>query len=54
MRIYTRTGDKGQTSLIGARAEKDDPRVETYGTIDEVNSFIGKAMTDKQQKGNLL
>lgn len=46
MRIYTRTGDKGQTSLIGARTEKDDPRVETYGTIDEVNSFIGKAMTE--------
>lgn len=46
MRIYTRTGDKGQTSLIGARADKDAPRVEAYGTIDEVNSFIGKAMTE--------
>lgn len=46
MRIYTRTGDKGQTSLIGGRTEKDNPRVETYGTIDEVNSFIGKAMTE--------
>lgn len=46
MRIYTRTGDKGQTGLIGARADKDDPRVEAYGTIDEANSFIGKAMTE--------
>lgn len=46
MRIYTKTGDKGQTSLIGARADKDAPRIEAYGTIDEVNSFIGKAMTE--------
>lgn len=46
MKIYTKTGDKGQTSLIGARADKDAPRVEAYGTIDEVNSFIGKAMTE--------
>lgn len=46
MRIYTRTGDKGETGLIGARADKDDPRVEAYGTIDEANSFIGKTMTE--------
>ena len=46
MRIYTRTGDKGQTGLIGARADKDDARVEAYGTIDEANSFIGKALTE--------
>ena len=46
MKIYTKTGDKGQTSLIGARADKDEPRIEAYGTIDEVNSFIGKAMTE--------
>lgn len=46
MKIYTKTGDKGQTSLIGARTDKDAPRVEAYGTIDEVNSFIGKAMTE--------
>ena len=46
MKIYTKTGDKGQTSLIGARADKDAPRIEAYGTIDEVNSFIGKAMTE--------
>lgn len=46
MKIYTKTGDKGQTSLIGARADKDDLRIETYGTIDEANSFIGKAVTE--------
>lgn len=46
MKIYTRTGDKGKTSLIGARVRKDDLRVEAYGTIDEVNSFVGKAMTE--------
>lgn len=42
MKIYTRTGDKGQTSLYdGDRASKDDVRVEVYGTIDELNSYIG-------------
>lgn len=46
MRIYTRTGDKGQTSLIGGRVDKDDVRVEAYGTIDEVNSFVGRAVTE--------
>ncbi|MDD4847843.1 MAG: cob(I)yrinic acid a,c-diamide adenosyltransferase [Bacteroidales bacterium] len=42
MRIYTKTGDNGNTSLIGGnRVSKDDIRVETYGTIDELNSWIG-------------
>ncbi|OCS83345.1 cob(I)yrinic acid a,c-diamide adenosyltransferase [Caryophanon tenue] len=46
MKIYTKTGDKGQTGLIGGRVAKDDIRVEVYGTVDELNSFIGKAMTE--------
>ncbi|MFA1822041.1 cob(I)yrinic acid a,c-diamide adenosyltransferase [Virgibacillus oceani] len=41
-RIYTRAGDKGQTSLVyGRRVAKNDVRVEAYGTCDEVNSMIG-------------
>jgi cob(I)alamin adenosyltransferase len=41
-KIYTRAGDKGQTSLIGGtRVFKSHPRIEVYGTIDELNSFIG-------------
>ncbi|WP_174734609.1 cob(I)yrinic acid a,c-diamide adenosyltransferase [Mesobacillus harenae] len=49
MRIYTRTGDKGQTSIIGGRVDKDDIRVEAYGTVDEVNCFVGQAMTQLEQ-----
>ncbi|ALX48554.1 cob(I)yrinic acid a,c-diamide adenosyltransferase [Lentibacillus amyloliquefaciens] len=46
MRLYTKSGDKGQTSVIGGRLDKDDIRVEAYGTIDEVNSFVGKAISE--------
>lgn len=46
MKIYTRTGDKGQTSVIGGRLDKDDIRVESYGTVDEVNSYIGLAVSE--------
>ena len=43
-RIYTRGGDKGQTALVGGqRVGKDDPRIECYGTVDELNSHIGLA-----------
>jgi cob(I)alamin adenosyltransferase len=43
-RIYTKTGDKGQTSLIGGtRVSKGSLRIETYGTVDELNSYIGWA-----------
>lgn len=43
MAIYTRTGDQGETSVIGGRVGKDDVRVEAYGTIDELNCFVGQA-----------
>ncbi|WP_338753300.1 cob(I)yrinic acid a,c-diamide adenosyltransferase [Bacillus sp. FJAT-52991] len=46
MRLYTRTGDKGKTSIIGGRVDKDDLRVEAYGTVDETNCFVGQAMTE--------
>ena len=43
-KIYTRTGDAGDTGLFGAgRVPKDHPRVEAYGDIDELNSFVGLA-----------
>ncbi|MEF3303161.1 cob(I)yrinic acid a,c-diamide adenosyltransferase [Paenibacillus sp. GYB003] len=45
MRIYTRTGDKGQTGVIGGRVDKDDVRVEAYGTTDELNCFVGQAIS---------
>ena len=44
IKIYTKTGDKGKTSLYdGSRIPKNDARVEAYGTIDELNSYIGVA-----------
>jgi cob(I)alamin adenosyltransferase len=42
LKIYTKTGDKGQTSLIGGtKVPKSHERIESYGTVDELNSFIG-------------
>ena len=42
MKIYTRTGDTGETSLFdGTRARKDDPRVDAYGEVDELNAWLG-------------
>jgi cob(I)alamin adenosyltransferase len=44
VKIYTRTGDRGDTALFGgARVAKNDPRIEAYGTVDETNSVIGVA-----------
>ncbi len=41
-KIYTRKGDAGETSLLGgSRVDKNHPRIEAYGTLDELNSFIG-------------
>lgn len=42
MKIYTKTGDTGSTSLFGGkRVSKSDLRIDTYGTVDELNSYIG-------------
>ena len=43
-KVYTRTGDRGETGLVGGkRVAKDSPRVEAYGAIDELNSIVGLA-----------
>jgi cob(I)alamin adenosyltransferase len=43
-RIYTKGGDQGETSLVGGqRVPKDDPRIEAFGTVDELNAFVGLA-----------
>jgi len=43
-RVYTRTGDTGETALVGGRrVAKDSPRIEAYGTIDELNAIVGLA-----------
>lgn len=52
MKIYTKTGDKGQTSLAnGQRVSKTDERIAAYGTADELNSFVGllRAKLDDEQ-----
>lgn len=56
-KIYTKTGDKGTTSLIGGtKVSKNDIRIETYGTIDELNSWIGNIndqLQDEEFKAEL-
>lgn len=49
MKIYTRTGDEGKTSIIGGRVDKDDVRVEAYGTVDEINGFVGQAIVEMSE-----
>jgi cob(I)alamin adenosyltransferase len=47
MKIYTKTGDKGETSLFGGkRVWKDDLRIQAYGTVDELNAILGVAITE--------
>lgn len=49
--MYTRRGDGGETSLFGPRrVRKDDPRVEAYGTIDELNSVIGAVIATSRNR----
>ncbi|WP_223067841.1 cob(I)yrinic acid a,c-diamide adenosyltransferase [Paenibacillus caui] len=54
MKMYTRSGDKGQTSAGFGRVRKDDDRVEAYGTIDELNSFVGQAAALAEVEGKLF
>ncbi len=50
LKIYTRTGDQGETSLCnGSRTFKDSLRVEAYGSVDEVSSYIGQAIIQTDQ-----
>ncbi len=51
-KVYTRTGDTGQTGLVGGkRLPKDHPRIEAYGSVDELNSVIGLALSFLAKKG---
>lgn len=58
MKIYTKTGDQGETSLFGGkRVSKSSERIETYGTVDELNSFLGLTISeikDEKLKSDLL
>lgn len=57
MKIYTKTGDEGETGLFGGgRVPKDDPRVQAYGDVDETNAAIGfaAALEPSQFEGDAL
>jgi cob(I)alamin adenosyltransferase len=58
MKIYTKTGDKGQTSLLGgARVAKSHIRIDAYGTVDELNSYLGLIRdleANKIREGDLI
>jgi cob(I)alamin adenosyltransferase len=50
-KIYTRTGDRGQTSLVGGqRVSKDTLRIESYGTVDELNAYVGLVRTTAEER----
>ncbi|HEU0013925.1 MAG TPA: cob(I)yrinic acid a,c-diamide adenosyltransferase [Longimicrobium sp.] len=52
LRIYTRTGDRGETGLFGGqRVPKDHARVEAYGDVDELNSVLGAALAHLEAEG---
>jgi cob(I)alamin adenosyltransferase len=54
MKIYTRTGDQGQTGLFGgARVSKSDPRVAAYGEVDELNACLGMVRSQGELAGDL-
>ena len=55
MKIYTGTGDRGKTSLFsGERVTKSDPRIEAYGDVDELNSFLGALVAGLAEKNSDL
>ena len=56
-RVYTKTGDEGETSLVdGSRVSKDDLRVAAYGDVDELNSVLGlaRAWNNEPEVGEIL
>ncbi|MEX1062196.1 MAG: cob(I)yrinic acid a,c-diamide adenosyltransferase [Balneolaceae bacterium] len=51
MKIYTKKGDTGETSLFGGRrVKKNSPRIEAYGTVDELNSILGVALSQSPSR----
>ena len=57
MKIYTKKGDKGYTNYWGTTVTKNNKKIECYGTIDELNAFIGNLYDqdiNKEQKNTLL
>jgi cob(I)alamin adenosyltransferase len=55
MKIYTKTGDRGETRLIGGKhVNKADPRIIAYGEVDELNSSIGLAISFLRSKQDIL
>ncbi|MGY4690155.1 cob(I)yrinic acid a,c-diamide adenosyltransferase [Salibacterium sp. K-3] len=46
MKLYTRSGDRGKTRIVGGTRDKDDSRIEAYGTCDELNAFTAKAAAE--------